>query len=670
MSKYRMYFIGTLIGIFYFTKLMPRVFLLLLILCASTPLFAQTDSLPGTSAPTKVSGNVSDLAWYLCDGVIGDTAKAYRLYNWVTHNIAFDIKASKDPDREPANVQNVLKDKKAVSDGYALLYAELCKTVGLEAVPIAGYVKSWLVDNGDQFLIPGHEWCAVKIDRRWELVDPTFGAGGISFKPDWLRTQLNLFSKDDVKFDRKEVFEFQYNPEYFLKDPVDFRRTHLPEDPMWQLAQTTMPLDVFEEGDSAIVQFNKENPGRINRARELEHIATLNRDQRIVELADRAYKFNDSFDMIMAVKEQINSAEVLRRYLSHRNMPQRVVIEDAYKGAVLAEKYLEKQKSYFTDYYLALKKKNIDKSRLAKEHTRDVTVLNKQLSAQCKRRLANAERKKNVLDNRQDKTIVIANAISPQKIDSIKTITVQKDKNTPMMVALSDSLRAKQARLKKSNFYIIDKIQAITVLQEESNQLMDTFQLKQQLSDTILKTETAARLEFRDSYDDDVRLYVQLFRQLRIEDGNELLNTYLLNFDTLIVYYEELQKLYDDQVRLYKSLFREMEQYRRWNNTEDFIVTTYAIECKRYGECLSQYQQTMEVYENYLNKNIELLNGFIATYENELALTEKIDKAEAARKDAEDKEIEERRSYDERINQKQQESVARLKEQLTEILSR
>lgn len=632
--------------------------------------YASIDTTSGFSAPNSVSGNVIDLTTYLCEGLFSDTAKANMIFNWITHNIEYDIKAAKDPDRDSPNIQEILKGKKTISEGYSMLFVEMCKSVGLDAGRVGGYVKGWTVDNGDQNYMPRHEWCAVKIDRRWELVDPTFGSGGVSLEPDWLRSKLNIFSKDDLKYAKREVFEFKYEPYYFLVDPIQFRRTHLPEDPLWQLAQVQMPLDVFEQGDSAIVKFNIENPNRINRAQELEHIATLNDLQRLVESSDRVYKFNDSFDMAMARKEYLNGLMVLERYLSHRNMPQRAVVEDAYRGTVLADRYLDNQKSYISPHYNNLKKKNIDKNRLAKEHFRDVTVLNKQLSAQCKRRVSTSERKLNTLSNRQDKTTDIQESISEDKIDSVETVTVQKDKDNPIMRTLSDSISAKRERLKRSSFSQIDKIQSITLLQEKSRVIMDTFLYKHTVADTVLQVETQARVRFRDSYDDDIRAYVQLLNQFRQVDCDRLLNNYLLNFDTLIIYYEELQKLYDEQIRLYKSTFRDMEQYRKWNNTEDIITSIYRAECKKYAECLSQYQQTMVVYQKYLDKNTTLLNKLITDFTEELEFVAQMDTAETARKEAEEKEMNEGQIFDERIIENYQQSVKKLQQQLTDILSK
>lgn len=650
---------------------MKGLFYTLSVLFFYNSVMAQVDTTNGFTAPDKVSGSVTGLSQYLCEGLVSDTAKANMIFNWITHNIEYDIKAAKDPYRKEPTAQQVLKSRKTTCDGYSILFVEMCKTVGLDAVRVGGYAKNWMFDNGDQFYIPRHQWCAVKIDRRWELADPTSGAGRIAREPNWLQSQLNIFSKDDnIAYTRREVFEFHYNPAYFLPDPILFRATHLPEDPMWQLAKTHLPLDVFEAGDSAVHEFNLKNPYRIHRAPELEYIARLNDAKRIIEYSDRAYKFNDSFIAILATKEQLNANMLLARYLSHRNVPQRSALEDAYRGMVLAGQYLDTQKSYIADQYATLKKSNIDKSRIAKGRVRDISIYNKRMGAQCKRRVLLAERKQSVLMNRQDRTSDIVENISYDRIDSIKTISVEKDRNSTLLVTLSDSIRAKQRRLNKSNFSIIDKIQGITVLQEANVALLDSILIVNGLADTLLKSETMARLKFRDSYDDDVKTIVQLFDSIRFVRFDTLLKEYVQHFDTLAVYYEDLQKLYQDQARLYKSLLRDMVQYRRWNSKEGFVVSGYMNTSKKYSECLGQYQQTMEVYENYLDKNIRLFDTLISTFEQEETLLGKIDKAETARKDTEEAELNEQRNFDEIENEKLHAEVDKTLKELTDILSR
>lgn len=650
---------------------MRYVLIILLSLLAGTNAMAiATDTTGGKSAPAKVSGDVQTLVNYLCDAMAEDTVKANLIYNWITSNIAYDIKAAKDPDRGAPVVQDILKDKKATQEGYTLLFQEMCKAVGLEVVRIQGYAKDWKFDNGDKYYVTSHEWCAVMVGRRWELVDPTFGAGYIKRTPGWLRTQLNKLGKEKIEYAKKEAFEFRYAPEYFLVNPLLFRYTHLPADPLWQLCKTPMPLNVFEAGDSAIAYYNDENPGRINRSAELEYIARLNPDQQLSEYADRAYKFNRRFDLVLAMKEQANAAALVKKYASRRGIPPKRSYEDAYRGMVLADGYIKKQKSYIPDHYAALKKKNTTKNKEAGDYVRKIRTHNKALVAKCRMQATSAERKKKNLDSKLDKVTYVLEHISPLRIDSIKTSTVQKDKNSPQLRALADSIKAKESRLKKMNMQMIDKIQGLTMLQEENKTLFHALTENHLLGDTALIYQAEARINFRDVYDDEMRLYMDAFNKSRFILGDTMQKRYNKNFDTLAVYYDELMKTYQQQADVYKATLRDMEQYRKQNNTEDFILSSYSSACNGYTQCMSQYKETMEVYLKFLEENSKTFTERAGIYENETDILDRMDEAEAARKEAEDVALNEQKVFDERQLEKQQQNITTMQEQLTEILSK
>lgn len=650
---------------------MARVFIILLSIFLSYKAGATAvDTTNGRTAAAKVSGDVQLLVNYLCDPMASDTAKANIIYNWITHNIAYDIKGAKDPDKPAADVVTILKEKKATSEGYALLFQEMCKTVGLEAVRIQGYVKSWYFDNGDKFYSAGNEWCAVMIDRRWELVDPMMGAGGITRAPGWLRARLNRIGKEKIQYYKKEVFEFKYDPEYFIVNPLLMRYSHLPVDPMWQLCKTTMPLEIFETGDSAVAYFNDENPGRINRSPELEYMARLDPERQLKEYADRGYKFNRRYVVLLAMKEQLKAADALKKYASRKGIPPRRNFEEANKGVSLAEGYVKKQKGYMPEQYAELKKKNQAKNKEAIDYIRKIRTQNKALVAKCRTHATAAERKKKLLGNKLEKVTNILDGISPLRIDSIKTVSVQKDKDAPVLVTLADSIRAKEGRLKKNNFSMIDKIQGVTMLQEENTTLFNALIENQLLSDTLLIFQAEARIHFRDNYDDDIRMYMAAFDEVRFVRRDTMQKRYLKNFDTLTVYYEELMKVYQQQADLYKTALRDMEQYRRQNNKEEFIVLSYTNAANGYRQTMSQYKETIEVYQKFLESNIKTFNERADRYETESDVLDRMDEAETARKEAEDVALNESRAYEERQLDKQLQNISAMQKQFAEILSK
>lgn len=162
-----------------------------------------------------------------------ETEKVRAIFIWITDNIKYDIKTietdagDRDPnDQKPAMV---IKRGKAVCEGYANLFQELCTNVGIKSLLATGNTKRL---NGS---IPwtGHAWNLVRADGKWHLVDATWGAGYINEK-------------------EKYVEEFDEN--YFFTPSNVFIRDHLPDDPAFQMLGVPITDKEFRLRDAAFEQ--------------------------------------------------------------------------------------------------------------------------------------------------------------------------------------------------------------------------------------------------------------------------------------------------------------------------------------------------------------------------------------------------------------------------------
>lgn len=184
--------------------------------------------------PKDVEQDVSLLANYLAEGARNDMEKVRGIYVWITHNIDYDLQAYKNGNKRiNRNNQDVLIRKKAVCFGYSTLFKALCEQMGIEAELISGYSWDTLTstDHPDE---PDHAWNAVKIDTAWYLLDATWGSSTL---------------------DRKSTFLKSKNQDYFLVHPKSFVRSHLPQDPMWQLLDCPVSLTSFFSQRSKMTEF-------------------------------------------------------------------------------------------------------------------------------------------------------------------------------------------------------------------------------------------------------------------------------------------------------------------------------------------------------------------------------------------------------------------------------
>lgn len=175
------------------------------------------------------SGNsVAELAQLLNQYATTDLEKARLIYSWITHNISYDVEALNNlfnnniyPD---VSTHNVLINRSTICSGYANLYQQLAEKMGLKSIVILGYAKGVNYAVGEDNEV-NHGWNGVKIDGKWYLVDPTWGAGTIN----------------------ENHFQPEFNSYYFAVKPEQFIYSHFPENSQWQLLNQPLARNQFDE---------------------------------------------------------------------------------------------------------------------------------------------------------------------------------------------------------------------------------------------------------------------------------------------------------------------------------------------------------------------------------------------------------------------------------------
>jgi hypothetical protein len=176
-------------------------------------------------APPEAEESLPKLANYLGRACTTDREKARAIYRWITDRVAYDAESffsGRQPDGKP---DAVLRTRKAVCEGYANLFVDLSKRMGVQAVKVGGYAKIVGYVSGQSFPKPNHAWNAVHFENKWWLIDATWGAGHVE-------------RKQHVK---------RFTGYYFLVPPERLAFTHLPADDRWQLAKPLLTLKQFEQ---------------------------------------------------------------------------------------------------------------------------------------------------------------------------------------------------------------------------------------------------------------------------------------------------------------------------------------------------------------------------------------------------------------------------------------
>eukprot|EP01037_Dinobryon_pediforme_P007109 gene7109-7174_t len=201
---------------------------------------SHTDSL---AIRAKYEGNIVKLTTQLTAPCINEMSKARAIFLWITNNIEYDYKnlnrrAAKGEDAiifdcpsddsmtciikkkvwENGYITKALDKKKAICQGYAMLFKRMCDIAGLHAEVIPGYTRTEYYEVGT----PGeldHAWNAIQLNGTYYLLDATWAAG--------------YCTKDGD--DKLTSFVKNFNPNYWLTPPEAFAKNHFPLDAKWVL---------------------------------------------------------------------------------------------------------------------------------------------------------------------------------------------------------------------------------------------------------------------------------------------------------------------------------------------------------------------------------------------------------------------------------------------------
>lgn len=224
-----------------------RPLLTALILIFPCIVFAQTPAIDYSHADSlahtvKYESDINLLTKKLTTPFSDPFLKARAIFAWITNNIEYDYKFYNKygyKGREPKGFQcegdsigcdvkrqvwenqyvlKVLDKRKAVCQGYSMLFEKMCNIAGLKCLVVPGYVRT----DEDEVGTPGeldHAWNVILLNGAYYPVDPTWAAGSCS--------------KDE---EGKLIgFTSNFNEYYWLTPPEKFARNHFPENPKWVL---------------------------------------------------------------------------------------------------------------------------------------------------------------------------------------------------------------------------------------------------------------------------------------------------------------------------------------------------------------------------------------------------------------------------------------------------
>lgn len=627
--------------------------------------YGQADSLPGL-VPNKYGTDHYALAAAISFDQHGERAKAFAIYNWVTHNISYNTEALRKLPR-PADDKAIqaLKTGKAVCEGYSELFVLLCRDAGLKAVTIEGYAKDWLFNNGDRLYIPRHEWSAVKIDGKWELVDATWGAGSVFQHRSRVRRVWDRVAHKGRVSPRNLKFRFLYDAQYFAQEPEQFRLRHLPSDPLWQLTDSAMALSVFEAGAANIAQFNECCSHPLQTGRRLDSIAGLANSQKLAEFADRAYTFNSRYPVVLAIRNVYKAQEILRSVASDSTPGNiDVVLKKTTADLKQSLEYIKEQRKKFPEEYNGLKKSNKSKTTDARQYVRAVITDDKRLIGLCRRYAGIAENRKAKAAATAQQLKTKANEIEKKRNSGRPDRKVGRMEKVPEVTGITDSIAVMPQRLGAAKAIAWELMLAAKVSTTASTALLDSLMASVTQEDSLLRNEALERMGMHDSYDDEVRKWNTFFKEQKYHGTDSMLKTYFALFDTISAQYERANAAGMQALSLFEKKWVLMEQYKNLSLGHAVLADDYAAAPEEYRRMSDSMIHNFSTYIAYIDGNIRLFNMLEKICERQIRIVGYMAKAEESRESMEAGSIARKKAFDLKENDRQRAAVQKALKEL------
>lgn len=165
------------------------------------------------SADRSIQISHNKLSQYLADGANNDEEKVLIFSYWIAKNIRFNLNEAKEHHRTNKTACEVLGNKKAVCEGYSILFQQFCENEGIEAYTVYGYGYGNFLKRTFTFSHQRHAWNAVYVNGKWQILDVTWAASEI---------------KRGKFKEANELF-------WIFTDAAEFSKSHYPNDPRWQM---------------------------------------------------------------------------------------------------------------------------------------------------------------------------------------------------------------------------------------------------------------------------------------------------------------------------------------------------------------------------------------------------------------------------------------------------
>ncbi len=214
------------------------------------------------SIPESLTTTTKGISDYINSNFTTENQKIRAVYFWTANNISYDVPNMFEPngvETSDEKIAKALTKRKGVCIHYAEVFNSVANQSGIKTYIIPGYTKQF-----GKVAPISHAWCISKVDGKWFVFDPTWGAGYLEGK----------------KYVKK------MNNTFFKAEPAKMINSHMPFDYLWQLLNTPVTNQEFISGkpDAAKPKMN------FDFATEIENYDKLSDSEKAFQASQRIEK--------------------------------------------------------------------------------------------------------------------------------------------------------------------------------------------------------------------------------------------------------------------------------------------------------------------------------------------------------------------------------------------
>lgn len=208
--------------------------------------------------PSQYNDSLPKLVQYLIEPYQdNDEKKARVIMSWIVYHIDYDeykgdsitrTKYSPRLQKNRVSIGDIFETRVGICDDIAGLYQRMAGLAGLDCVVIRGYAGfDVTARNKDQRT---HTWNAVKINDKWEFVDPTWAMKGDILAFTEINTRAEHRKEIKKRLEKENKTQKAranriIDDRWFMTKPKEMIKTHYPYDDQWQLLPVNRSFGSF-----------------------------------------------------------------------------------------------------------------------------------------------------------------------------------------------------------------------------------------------------------------------------------------------------------------------------------------------------------------------------------------------------------------------------------------